>query len=130
VAATKPRAYDVTTIFDTSLTDLQISAFIDDAWDLVSDLLFGTGLSDSRIERIAKYLAAGFAELRDPRASEDRAAGTAVKYQQRSYLDQAIALDTTGKLRAHFAEPGDARTQLRSVTRAGPQETEAVVGEE
>lgn len=127
---TKPQASEVTSIFDTSLDVSIVRAFIDDAYALVDELLGSSGLSTDRLRRITKYLAAGFAELRDPRASKDSAGGTSVSYMQRSYVDQAIALDTTGALRSHFgSDAAAAKVQFRSVTRAGPQTTEATVAD-
>jgi hypothetical protein len=131
MAITAPTTAAVSTIFETSLTDAQLTAFINDAVELVEALLEGTGLSDGRLTTIAKYLAAGLAELRDPRASKDSGAGTSVTYLQSTYLETAWALDTTGKLRQHFEPPdaGGARVQFTSSTRAGPQSTEASVAD-
>ena len=102
-------ASEVFNIMDTSLTDAQMSAFIDIASHWVDELLVGKGLSSTILTDIELLLAAHFASLRDQRASfEEWADEYRVRYQGRTgmglesthYGQMAMAMDGSGSLSA------------------------------
>jgi len=103
---------DVKNIFDTSLSDPVLQAFIDDANGLVAQYLSGKGVSSSLLTTIEKYIAAHLASVRDPletRVDRDDASAT-LEARARSvgagtrglsltfYGQHAIVLDPTGSL--------------------------------
>lgn len=94
-------------IYDTSLTDSQLMAFMNDANLFVTEELVGLGMSAARLEAIEKYLAAHFASLRDVRTERESIGGewsftvqgeTGMNLDATFYGQQAKLLDTTGTL--------------------------------
>lgn len=57
---TRATATDVRAVIDTELSDSEISSYIEDANLEVEEKLAGEGLSDTRLKKIEKYLAAHF----------------------------------------------------------------------
>lgn len=100
------RGDEVKEIFDTDLTGTQLNIFINSAHRLVNSLL-STDLTTDLLTEIELWLAAHFAAIRDPRVQQESVAGEwSATYQGKTgeglrattYGQQAIALDTTGKL--------------------------------
>ena len=97
---------DLTEIFDTILTESQLSAFINSAHYVIQANLTSSGLSIDVLTEIHKYLAAHFASLRDQRLESERVADVSYKYQGKTdmglestfYGQTALMLDTSGKL--------------------------------
>lgn len=91
---------DVLDVIETSLSQEQVSAFIDDANLWVTDFLGGEGLSSGRLEKIEKYLACHYITLRDPRLRQAALDDVRETYQRDTqvteYLRQAVAEDPTG----------------------------------
>ena len=92
---------------DTVLTDGELSAFINTAYDYVQAVLIGKDIGASLLAQIEKYLAAHFAATADP-VPESESVGDeySVKYQGQSgtgfsatrYGQMALALDVSGTL--------------------------------
>ena len=97
-------------ILDTSATDPQIEAFIDDANAWISVHLEGAcdQLTAAILIKIEKYLAAYFVTLRDARLLSERLDDVQEKYQRdpkvSEYLRAAIALDPCGIVREEFLD--------------------------
>lgn len=98
---------DLRAVYETTLEDYQLQAFVDDANLLVTEELAGAGLSDERLAAIEKYLAAHMASLRDPRYQSENIAGewsytvqgkTGMNLDATFYGQQAKLLDTSGTL--------------------------------
>ena len=117
---------DVRDVFDTTLTDEQLHAFINMASRLVDANLVGEGLSDEILFDIELLLAAHFSALRDPRMQSENIAGewsfktqgeTKMQLDATFYGQQAKLLDTTGTLDRIGANLKKARlTVLEDVT--------------
>jgi len=97
---------DLIEIYDTELTDAQLSAFVNSAHYLIQANLLNKGLDENILTEIHKYLAAHFASLRDQRVQQERVAEIGKTYQGKtdmylestSYGQMAVALDTSGTL--------------------------------
>ena len=97
---------DLVDIFDTILTESQLSAFINSAHHIIQANLLSSGLSSDTLTEIHKYLAAHFASLRDQRLESERVADVSYKYQGKTgmflesthYGQMAKMLDSSGKL--------------------------------
>lgn len=104
---------DLTDIFDTILTESQLSAFINTAHNLIQANLLSSGLGETILTEIHKYLAAHFASLRDLRLQKERVADVSYDYQGKTdmgfrstlYGQMALALDTSGKLASLALKP-------------------------
>lgn len=98
----------VKNVLSTTLTDGQITAFIDDANVWVTDELGSAGFSTGRLEIIERYLACALCRLRDLGISSASMEGVSESYQVDSavtdYLLRAASFDTSGKIRGHFLE--------------------------
>lgn len=87
---------------------IDLAPFIETASALVDDVAVGTTLSATRLELIERWLSAHFYTVRDPRAVQERADRVEETFQSKvdlnlatsHYGQQAMILDTTGKLRA------------------------------
>ena len=92
----------VTAAIDTSLTSVQVNAFIDDASAWVDQYLASKSLSATILEKIEKYLACHFITLRDPRLRSGKLDDVSETYQRDTvtteYLKAAAALDPTGTI--------------------------------
>lgn len=90
-----------------SLTDSEIEAFIEDANVIVDDRMKGHA-SDAKLALLEKWLSAHLAKIRDRRVTESEVGDTAFTYEGEAgmgleatqYGQQAVALDTTGRLEA------------------------------
>lgn len=97
-------------ILDTSATDAQIEAFIDDANAWINVHLEGAcdQLTTAILITIEKYLSAYFVTLRDARLLSERLDDVQEKYQRdpkvSEYLRAAIALDPCGIVREEFLD--------------------------
>ena len=97
---------DLVEIFETELTEAQLSAFVNSAHYLIQANLLSSGLSSDVLTEIHKYLAAHFASLRDQRIESERVADVSMKYQGKTgmylestfYGQMALTLDTSGSL--------------------------------
>ena len=97
---------DLVEIFETELTEAQLSAFVNSAHYLIQANLLSSGLSSDVLTEIHKYLAAHFASLRDQRIESERVADVSMKYQGKTdmglnatfYGQTALMLDTSGSL--------------------------------
>lgn len=98
---------DVTAIIDTELDNSQVEPFIVTAVLLVNEELLDKGLSANRLKEIARWLAAHFLAVREPRLLSEQAGRAQAKYEggaidkrlmSTRYGQQAIALDPTGVL--------------------------------
>ena len=100
----------VQAIIDTSLTDPQIQAFIDDASLWVDTFLEGacTALTTAILTAIEKYLAAHLITARDARLKSGKFDDVAEAYQRDAvvseYLRAAISLDPCGIVTEKFLE--------------------------
>lgn len=105
----RTNAADVKNAIDTSLTDAQVSAFIDDASVVVDDIASADAtITSAKLTLIEKYLAAHFVTLRDPRLTKAALADVQESYQRDAemteYLKAAIALDPTGIIEDAFTD--------------------------
>lgn len=101
---------DVQSVIDTDLDVLDIQKYIVTANLIVSEELASSGLSSSRRDQIAKYLAAHFCTLKEPqgRLTELDTDGTRQKFagsygsglRSSPFGQTALMLDTTGTLAA------------------------------
>lgn len=108
--AVRTNASDVKTIIQTTLSDSEVDRFIQTANRYVDDRLGSSGLSSEILEEIELYLSAHFLAMREEYGGLDRqtlgdgtdsykgTAGTNLGWTR--YGQQAMALDSTGKLRA------------------------------
>ena len=97
---------------DTSLTQPQVEAFIEDANAWVTDFLTGEGISAARLTKIELYLAQHYVTLRDPRLRQQRVEDVQETYQRDTqvteYLRQAIAEDPTGIVKSKLLNQEEA----------------------
>ncbi len=107
ITTTRIKVEDLRDIFETTLTDDQLNAFINMASRLVDANLVGEGLSDEILFDIELLLSAHFSALRDPRMQSENIAGewsfkvqgeTKMQLDSTFYGQQAKLLDTTGTL--------------------------------
>lgn len=97
---------DLIEIFDTELTEAQLSAFVNSAHYVIQANLLNSGLDNNILTEIHKYLAAHFAALRDQRLQAERVADVSYTYQGKTgmyleathYGQMALTLDTSGTL--------------------------------
>ena len=97
---------DLVEIFETELTEAQLSAFVNSAHYVIQNNLLSSGLSSDILTEIHKYLAAHFASLRDQRIASERVADVSMNYQGKTdmglnatlYGQTALMLDTSGSL--------------------------------
>ena len=101
-------------ILDTDLTSPQIVQFITDANVWVTLELAGEGMSAAILEMIERYLACSLIRLRDLGLVSARFDDISEKYQVdpqlSDYVRNAAAFDTSGKVRAQFMAPRNARS--------------------
>lgn len=108
---------DLQEILETDLPPNILAAFINTAYQVVQDNLLNKGLSAGMLAEIEKYIAAHFASISRQRQeeSEDWAGEYRVKYTGKTdmgwnatlYGQMALALDTTGTLRAMSLQVAD-----------------------
>lgn len=105
--ANRVNVEDVREIFDSSLTDVQLSPYIDVANSIVTDKLGSSTLGDSRLADIERFLTAHIVSLTRSREGVEEKIGEArVKYadifgkglEATSFGQMVMVLDTTGKL--------------------------------
>jgi hypothetical protein len=101
-------------VIATSLTDVQVEAFISDANLWVTEELAVLGLlSADRLELIERYLACALIRLRDLGLKTAKFDDIAEQYQVdpevTDYMLRAVAFDSTGTLRKFFLAPKEAR---------------------
>ena len=93
----------------TTLTDTQITAFINDVDVWVSEELTSAGISDTRLEVIERYLACAMIRIRDLGLASGSIENVSEKYQVdpevTDYLLRAASFDPTGKVRQTFLAP-------------------------
>lgn len=82
---------DVLAIMDTSLTEEQITPFLDAANSVVDEKCTGLEYSDKTLRQIETWLAAHFACARDPQIAESKAGEAAWKFEGKTDL----GLDST-----------------------------------
>lgn len=108
---------EVTEICSTSKSNSTVQAHIDTAQLVVNETLAGSGLSEARLDKIVLYLAAHFlslsegaevrrAKMGDADESYVTPAAGSQGFQITRYGQQALALDTSGKLAASQASGG------------------------
>lgn len=108
---------EVKEVCETSKSDSTVQAHIDTAQLVVDETLASSGLSEARLDKIVMYLAAHFlslsegAEVRrskmgDADESYVTPNGKMQGFQITRYGQQALALDTSGKLAASQASGG------------------------
>ena len=100
-------ASDVAEIFDTSLDDTSLSAWVDVANELVDDIADADpSLTESRLTKIEKLAAAHLAASQDQRHESNSGGARSVSYQGDTGMgfegtkhgQAALALDPTGTL--------------------------------
>lgn len=100
-------ASEVTTNFNTDLTDAEIDAWVNTATELVDDIANEDSSIDStRLNQIELALTRHFASAQDPRVERDSVGGSSARYQvhvgerllSTAYGQQAVMLDPTGIL--------------------------------
>lgn len=98
---------DVTAIFDTDTADVDVSAWIDIANELVDDIADAdSSIDGTRLTKIEKLLAAHFAATQDPRVAKESRESASVTFEGETgmrinasrYGQQAAMLDPTGTL--------------------------------
>lgn len=97
---------DVRLIFESSMEDVQVQSFLDDAKDLLDEVLAGAGHSEARMNRLAKYLTAHLASAMTPFTVEERigdyhmerAGKFGEALRATSYGQAVLSLDTSGLL--------------------------------
>lgn len=97
---------DVRLIFESPMEDVQVQSFIDDAKDLLDEVLVSAGYSDGRMNRMAKYLAAHFASVLTPFTAEERIGDYQMEragkfgeaLRATAYGQTVLSLDTSGLL--------------------------------
>lgn len=110
---------DVKQIYETQKSDTDISAFIDTASLVVSEQLGSSGLSTTRLDKITLYLTAHFLVISEEGGGIRRSrlgegdesyvvpsGSDAFGYVMTRFGQQALALDTSGKLAASQANKG------------------------
>lgn len=107
---------------------IDLEPFITTANELVTEICVGQGHSDTRLELIERWLSAHFYTIRDPRRTSEKAGPVSEDYQSNvgfnlansHYGQQAIFLDTSGRLAAfnHRALVGK---RVASVTWVGTE---------
>lgn len=95
---------EVKKIIDTEVSDIQ--PFIDTANAQVNEYLTNQGLSSTILTEIEKYLSAHYVTLRDPRVNSEDIGDASFDYDRNAYKEQALSLDSTGKLKQAFKEDG------------------------
>lgn len=97
----------VRNVFDTDLTDNELSSWIDVATELVDDVENADpSIPDKRLEKIERLTTAHLASAQDPRIESASREGSNVSYQgetgkgfeSTSYGQRALELDPTGTL--------------------------------
>lgn len=104
---------DLIEIYDTELTEAQLTAFINSAHYLIQANLLDKGLDENILTEIHKYLASHFASLRDQRVQQEKVAEISKTYQGKTdmyfestyYGQMAVMLDTSGALANLGEEP-------------------------
>jgi hypothetical protein len=105
--ATRVTASEVLAIMDSALAESDISAFLISANVFVTNNLESSGLSESVLKEIERWVTAHMVAITKERQSKDEGAGTAyIKYTgqwgegllQTSYGQMAINLDSSGIL--------------------------------
>jgi len=108
----------------TNLLDSTITAFIADANLLVTEELAGSGMTDARLELIERYLTAHFVVVLTERGGltsqeVDEAKdtyggpGKGTAFNMTRYGQQAIAFDSSGKLKAMASPSTTLKSQFR-----------------
>ncbi len=126
--AIRTNTRNVKLIVETGLTNL--TSFITTASLLVDEELVGTGMSDERLTEIEKYLAAhfvlmleergGLLETRSGESEDTYALDVGRGLAQTRYGQQALFLDTSGKLNAlSSGRAGRLKTFPRALTKSG-----------
>lgn len=99
---------------ETTLTNPQVTAFIDDASGWIDAQLADKGLTAATLTLVEKYLACHLITLRDPRIKSGKFGDTSETYQRdgevTEYLKMAIALDPSGTVEDAF---GDSKQRVR-----------------
>lgn len=120
--ANRTTATEVKEILETELDDDIVTAFIDAANELVTELLGTSSLSVTRLAMIEKWLSAHMvASTREQQAKSENAGGAGITYQGETamgldatmYGQQVKMLDTTGTLAQKI---GKARARITAVT--------------
>ena len=97
----------VRNVFDTSLSDNELTSWIDIATEFVDDIeADDPDIKDSRLKKIERLVTAHLASSQDQRASSQSGASRSIEFQGRTGYDfrgtkhgqAAIALDPTGTL--------------------------------
>ncbi len=97
----------VRSIFDTDLSDNELTSWMDIATELVDDVeAADPSLADKRLSKLEKLVTAHLASAQDPRHESVSGASRSVDYQGEygqnfeatSYGQRALALDPTGTL--------------------------------
>ena len=110
---------DVESIYEND-DSIDLTAFIDAANALVTDVLTGSGLSASMLKEIERWLAAHLVSIRDKRAASVRIGGAETTFEGKyglglnhtSYGQQVLLLDTSG----NFAKLGKPRASFAVIT--------------
>lgn len=103
-------------ILEVENDDLDLQPFIDDADELVTDVCTNSGYSDSKLERIARWLAAHFVCQYERRVVSEQIETVLTRYEGKvdlgladtQYGQQAMIFDTAGnlaKLNAALLDP-------------------------
>lgn len=106
-AGARVTAGQVMEIISTSLSDVEINAFINTAHTLIQAKLTDANLGADTLTQIELWLSAHFLSMRDQRAKSETIAEYSVSYQGNSgmglestlYGQQALALDWSGTLK-------------------------------
>jgi hypothetical protein len=110
---------DVKAIINTSLDDVDVYPYIEDANALVDAVLSGEGLSTSLLTSIEKWLSAHFIAVTKSRQPQYKKIGDGaesypklgLKLESSTYGQTALAFDTSGKL----ANLGKKRIKIEAV---------------
>lgn len=111
---------EVKEIIDTTLTDEQITPFLNSANVLIADVLSDEGYGAATLKEIERWLAAHFVAIRDPRVAKEKIGDVDAAYHGKSglglnhtpYGQQVMILDHHGKLAEISAAKGPAELKV------------------
>jgi len=101
---------EVSSTFDTDLSDSQLQVWIDTASDIVDTVeTQDSSLTDSRLTNIERLLAQGYAAIQDPRLSSTSRETASADYQRQDeypndYIWLAVSADPTGVVANSFKQ--------------------------
>lgn len=92
--------HDVNEILETSLTEAELIAFVEDAHRIIENRCASYSTDDDALASAETYLAAHLATTKDPRVKSASHAGADIEYDTNGnrYWHQAVLLDPSNRL--------------------------------